>query len=448
LPPKETRKEIELTKKLELVIVLAIIINLLLSIGVSILFFSFSIPTLILSILVFLVLSILFFIALSIASLIVLPFDLAIKKSIINKAKAKIGEHKNLKIIGIAGSYGKTSMKESLNTILSSKFRVLDTPDNINTPVGISKLILDELKDDTEIFIVEMGEFYRGDIKKICEITKPDISIVTGINEAHLERLGSIETTIATIFEVAENTRPDGFCILNADSKNVLENYLKFTKNLNNFFYSSKPNYIAKYQVANKHFLEDASGIQFDLYDTTKKLTTVKVSLLGEYAIGTITGAAIASKILGMDFNDISNAILDIKQVPHRLQSMENQNGLIIIDDSYNGNPDGAVEAMKVLARFTNRRRVYITPGLVETGSKSKEIHLSLGEKLANSANVVILIRNTVTPFIEEGLVSAGFDKNQIIWFDSALEAHSNLNSVLKKGDVVLFQNDWSDNYF
>jgi len=119
----------------------------------------------------------------------------------------------------------------------------------------------------------------------------------------------------------------------------------------------------------------------------------------------------------------------------------------LAIDDSYNANPDGIREAVKVLSRYQNRRKIYLTPGLVEVGTRACEIHLDLGRNLAKVADLVILIKNSATPRIAQGLKEAGFSEDKIIWFESALQAHGSLEKILKAGDVILFQNDWPDNY-
>jgi UDP-N-acetylmuramoyl-tripeptide--D-alanyl-D-alanine ligase len=118
-----------------------------------------------------------------------------------------------------------------------------------------------------------------------------------------------------------------------------------------------------------------------------------------------------------------------------------------VIDDSYNGNPEGVKEAIKLLSQFKDHRKVYLTPGLVEMGHKAEEVHEKIGKQLAKNVDLVLLVRNSVTPFIEKGLMESGFAQDRIIWYATAQEAHSSLDKVLQKGDVILFQNDWGDQY-
>ncbi len=356
---------------------------------------------------------------LTIAVILVWPLDWLVKTVLVWRAKHKLRQFKNLKIVGITGSYGKTTLKEILGPILSEKYQVLKTPENINTPVGISRLILRELTSETEILIVEMGAYQRGDIRELCGITRPDIAVVTGINQAHLELFGSIENTIAAKFEIVRFAQPHAVVVLNEDNELIKENYEKYVG-------SRKVRWYKKTGV-----------IPFGM----------KAPILGHYVSSVISACVIIAKELGLSDDQIMRGIGKIKPIPHRLQLMENSNGVTVIDDSYNGNPTGVTEAIEVLAQFKDKRKVYITPGLVEMGPEKESIHLSIGQQLAKVADVVILIKNSVTPYIAKGLQAHGFEESKIIWFDSALEAHARLAEIIKAGDVVMFQNDWPDNY-
>lgn len=376
------------------------------------------------------------------------PLDKIIKQWIISSAKKKISRLPNLKIIGITGSYGKTTMKEVLAAILAKKFRVVKTPENINTPLGLSRLIFKTVTPETEILIAEMGAYERGDIKALCKIAPPDIAILTGINESHFERFGSLENTAAAKFEIADNAKPNAVIVLNADSQLIVKNYQNHTENRKALFYSSENRLNSEFKAENIKFFEDGSGISFDLYRRSESIGSVKVPFLGEYIIGVIIASAAAGRELGLNDNEILSGIAALKPVPHRLQLVRSSGGVLIIDDSYNGNPDGAAEAIKILSRFTNRRKIYVTPGLVEMGASAESVHEKIGALLAPVADLVVLIKNSATPAIAEGLANNGFNPANIVWFETAVEAHAAMPKMLKPGDVVLFQNDWPDNYF
>lgn len=376
------------------------------------------------------------------ATLVIWPFDYFTKHFLITKAREHVASQSNLKIVGIAGSYGKTTMKNVIASTLCKKLNVISTPESVNTPVGISRWIIKNLKSDTQVMIVEMGEHYKGDISFLCSITPVDIAVITGVNEAHLERLKSIDNAIATIFEIAQDAKRDSLVLMNSDDKLVSANYKKFIGNKKSAFYTKSKNELAELRVENASFDEKELAWKFDLGE----LKGLASHILGEYSLGNIMAAVLVAKELGLDDQAIKQSIGDVKPIEHRLQPIKGASDMLVIDDSYNGNPDGADEAIKTLSRF-NRRKIYLTPGLVEIGSKTKEVHLEIGRKLAKVANQVMLIKNSVTPLIADGLKEQKFPESDIIWFDSADEAHSSLGKYLKPGDVIVFQNDWSDEY-
>lgn len=369
---------------------------------------------------------------LSIAALIFWPADVVAKRLVVSEAKGHIDRLKNLKVIGISGSYGKTTMKEVLRQVLGLRFKVQATPESVNTPVGIARWILKDVNGETNIAIIEMGEHYRGDIADICDIAAPDIALVTGINEAHMERMGNLQNVAATVFEILGGAKQNALVLLNADDSDITSNYGK---------------HLRKDEKLEKFSTSAFTSANFDVEKLVWKVKGVigefDIHLLGEYALGDLDAAIKIAKYLGREDIEIKQGIARIRPVEHRLQPILRDHNILVIDDAYNGNSNGAEEAIKVLSRFANRRKIYITPGLVETGSSVANVHRKIGQQLASAADVVILIKNSVTPFIAEGLKS----ENKIKWFNSAQEAHAALQTILQPNDVILFQNDWGDQY-
>ncbi len=378
------------------------------------------------------------------AALLIKPIDILTKEFLILRAKQKLKKHPELKIIGITGSYGKTSVKEFLNTILGTKYRVLKTPDNINTPLGVSALIQRRDLSQYDVFIVEMGAYQKGDIKKVCDLVGPEYGILTGINESHLERFGSVATTIKTKFELIESLPPSGKAFVNGDDFNVKENYLKFGK-------AKKELYSKK--LAN-NIQGGANGMEFEMILQKEKLS-LTTKALGEHNITNIIAGILTAEELGLNLAEIKKGVRKIQAVKHRLEPIFNPNGVIIIDDSYNGNPAGVKAALEVLKLFKEHRKIFITPGLVEMGGAKKQVHITIGEQLAKVCDLVILIKNSNFDYFIEGLSRGGWnvdlknyqEEEKLRVFEDSESAHKALNSLLKKGDVVLFQNDWTDNY-
>lgn len=424
LPPdRPFRKPLKFTPK---IIILSLLTVLLMAITISKLtisplFFTFYVMILLYFSYIYLIISLVLF----------FPIDFLVKQSLIILAKQKIRRFKSLKIIGIAGSYGKTGMKDIIGTILSEKFRVTKTPETVNTPVGIALFILKALSFETEILVVEMGEYYSGDIKNLCQLTRPDIAVITGINEAHLERLKTLDTTIKTIFEIASGMKPSGLLLLNNQDELIKKNYKKFLTQQTIYFYQAKDRDIEFNQGGPGYIYQD-----------------IFLPILGRFNLDKIDGAVFITKKLGLTEKEIRSGIRKITTPAHRLQPILNrEKNILVIDDSYNGNPDGVEEAIKTLSLFKNRRKIFVTPGLVEIGEKTSQIHEKIGHTLNDVVDLVILIKNSVTPLIEKGLINAGFNQKHILFFDSAFAAQKAIADIIKPNDVILFQNDWPDNY-
>lgn len=379
----------------------------------------------------------------SISLILIWPFDFLIKKIIFVRANKFVKKIKNLKIIGVAGSYGKTTMKNVLATILSEQYSVLSSPGNINTAAGLSLWMMKNFKNDFEFLIIELGEEYKGDNKRICQIFPLDFVIITGINEAHLERMKTIKNVAETIFESAVYAKNDAKILLNADDINIVKYYREYCGVEKSEFFGQSNSKFSSIVFTDKKF--DSKELSWIANNKTYGQLSVKV--LGEYIFSQISAALLVTQHLKIDKDKIVNAISKIEPVEHRLQPIQSSNGILVIDDSYNGNPDGVREAINTLKNFKNRRKLYITPGLVETANQSKQIHLNIGKQLSSVADKVILIKNSVTPHIADGLKAGGFSNNNIIWFDSATEAHESLGQILQPNDVILFQNDWGDQY-
>ncbi len=361
-----------------------------------------------------------------------MPFEIILKKIIVAKAKRIISRSDLIKI-GITGSYGKTSTKEILSQILEKKFSVIKTPENINTELGIAQFIISNQAtlSGANVFVVEMGAYVVGDIKKICKMVSPDHSILTGINESHLERFGKIQNTIKTKFELPESTKK--ISVLNFDDRNVLENHSKFKiKNVVGISTENMKGIIKK---------ENFGGIGFEYEDAS-----LETKLLAEHNIALIMMCCKIAMELGVDISEIRQAVEEIKPVAHRLEPIYNKaTDVMVIDDSYNGNFDGIKSGIEVLSR-ANGRKIVLTPGLVELGNASKEVHNKIGELYAKSVDLVLLIKSPMTDDIMEGMRKNNF--NNFVVYENTNEAHGDLGKILKSGDTIIFQNDLTDNYF
>lgn len=451
-PSNSLRKKAIFTKKAILLIALNFIQKLIVLFALGFLLntvFNNIFVLIVTLLIVFYIFDIFSFVFLIQAKDLLSPIDHYTKKQMIKKAKAKLLLLPDLKIIGITGSYGKTTMKETLYDFLKEQYNVVKTEGNNNTPLGISRTILNKLTKNTDIFIVEMGEYVKGDVKALCEIAQPDISVITGINEAHLERYLTMENAISTKFEIVEYAKPGALVLLNADDLLTIDNYKKYTKDNKIEFFSSRNNSMSDYKISNYEFDQNGNGQSFKLSLGQEELGTIKTTVLGEYIIGNIIAGYILGKHFNISDSKLKYAANNLKGVEHRLQPIyNNQSNILVIDDTYNGNSDGFKEGINMLNKFEKRRKVYVTPGLVETGDLAEQLHLEIGKNLSNVADLVILVKNSVTGFIAKGLVDNGFSEDKIVWYDNSKNVWEELNNNIKSGDVVMLQNDWSDNYY
>ncbi|HED38072.1 MAG TPA: hypothetical protein ENI76_07500 [Ignavibacteria bacterium] len=366
------------------------------------------------------------------------PLVLFQKTKILKRAQGIIQENKNrgLITIGITGSFGKTSMKNVLNNILGEKYAVFQFPGNINTDIGVAQYIIKKNQEvkKADILISEMSAYKMGEIKKLSKLIQPTYSILTSIGECHLERFGSMENIITAKFELPNSTEKKAF--LNACDSNV-KKYAdeKIIKNVD------VVEICGNKMVENIKYLNDFNGTSFEYLG---HIFTTKI--IADYIIDFIMIAVKVAEELTLHISEIENGIKKIDFVPHRLEVIKNKKlNRTIIDDSYNGNYAGFLLGLKILSR-ADGRKVVLTPGIVELGEKrSKERHTILAEKYAENVDLVLLIKNKNTDFIESKFKELGFNKFKV--YLTVKEAHDDLVNVLRNGDTIIFQNDISDNY-
>lgn len=355
------------------------------------------------------------------------------QRLIIDKAKKIIFENNSYRI-AIAGSYGKTSAKEIIATVLSEAKTVASTPGNMNTAIGISRFIR-SLTGKEDVTVFELGEEKPGDVAELCDLVMPEAGVITGINEAHLSSFGTLDKTVSTIFEIKDYL-----------GDKTLYKYIESplvrasVDNSDPFLYSKKG--VNGWKVGD--VAVDINGTSFKVAKGSKQIN-VKTKLLGEHHIGILCVAVDIADSLGLTIRQIEEGLSKTEPFEHRMKPML-IHGAWVIDDTYNGNSEGVKVGLELLKTLKAKRHVYVTPGLVEQGEKTKVVHENIGRLAGKVADVVILMNNSTTDFIVQGLKSAGF-KGELKIIDDPLRFYSNLEHFVIEGDVVLMQNDWPDSY-
>ena len=361
--------------------------------------------------------------AIKIASRFLLPFDILAKKILIFLAKRKINKMTDLTVIGITGSYGKTTTKDAVSHVLIHKYKTLKTEGNYNTPLGIAKTILKNLKPEHEIFVCEMAAYQIGDIKTIAELIKPKIGIITAIGPMHLERFSSEKNILKTKLELIESLPPDGIGFLPKELEPQISKYF------HNYNYGSK---------------KITAKIEFF---SSKEDLIIKI---------------------GKTFNITQDEILvylkTAPQTPHRQQIIKTSAGITIIDDTYNANPAGFLSALEILKNTPAQRRILVTPGMIELGEKQFELNKNAAISAAQIADYVIIVGETNKKSLREGLRegfnlsirTSGLEESyadkeynkrvfEVIDLDAA---KSKLSELTIPNSAVLLENDLPDHYY
>ena len=390
-----------------------------------------------------------------IANLLIYPLERTINEAYLLSARKRI-KALGPKVIGITGSYGKTSTKYILYRILSEKFNTLMTPDSYNTPMGICKVIRGQLAAEHEIFVVEMGAYKRGDIRELCNLASPQIGILTAVGPQHLERFKSIENIAKTKYELIESLPPGGLAIFNCDNDICAELADKREHGGNPVLrYATEPSPVASTSKRPRLTATDIrhtdDGLAFTveaLIDTQDAAEIeIRTQLLGRHNVSNILAAMAVAIECGMTLEEIQTAIANVEPVPHRLQLTAGAGGVTIIDDSFNSNPVGAKAALEVLTEIGDGKKVLVTPGMIELGEKEYDENKKLGERAADVCDLVILVGPTRTIPILDGLKAAEYPSQQIIVALNLEEVKQHLATQVQSGDVVLFENDLPDNY-
>lgn len=373
------------------------------------------------------------------ANLINKPIEYAIARYYINDAKKILKQMSDLKIIGITGSYGKTSVKYYLTTLLRAKYDVLMTPESYNTPMGIVKTIRTEMKATNEFFVCEMGAKWVGDIKEICDIVHPDHGIITSIGPQHLESMGTLENIMKTKFELADSLPQDGILFLNGEDINIKAHGTN--RDAITYGIDDDSKYIAT------DISLSSRGTTFTVVAPNGERQEYTTKLIGRHNVLNIVGAIAVCHTFGISLAELKGQVRKLECVPHRLELSE-KNGATIIDDAYNSNPTGTKMALDALSLFDGYK-ILVTPGMVELGDKQDELNKEFGKNAAAVADYVVLVGYKQAVPIKAGLIEAGYNERKIFVASNINEALTRVYAMGSEGKkkVILLENDLPDNY-
>ena len=368
------------------------------------------------------------------------PIEKGISEMYFRDAQRILRQRSDMIRIGITGSWGKTSVKFILGTILEEKYHTLVTPASYNTPMGVTKAIRTLLEPGHRIFIAEMGARHVGDIKEMCRLVHPQIGILTSVGPQHLDTFKTIDRITSTKYELIEALPKDGEAFF-ADDDGICRKLYEKTTIRKHITGSDS----SKDEIWAEDIRYTPEGSTFILCRNEER-TPCETQLLGRLNIMNILLCSSVGFSLGMTAEQIKRGIRKIKPVEHRLQIIRHPGGMNVIDDAFNSNIQGAKQAFEVLKQFQSRR-IVVTPGMVELGAEEYSMNRELGVSMADCCDIAVIIGKKRSQAIAEGLRSQGYPEEKIRIVSSLNEATEFLNQTAHPGDTVLFENDLPDNY-
>ncbi len=367
------------------------------------------------------------------------PYELLGRRAYMRQAEARLAAGQPT-VIGVTGSYGKTTTKLYLHHLLEAPGSPsFATPESFNTTLGVCRAINEGLRPEHRTAVVEMGAYRPGEIAEICSFTHPQVGVVTAVGVMHLERFGSRERIARAKSELLAALPEDGVAVL----PSAIAERETLTAPL-------RARAVWVGQPGDRWWLEglevDADGSRFQLHGSGGEAAAVRAPVHGRHAVTDLLLALAAAFELGVSLERLLERCQGLEAAPHRLQ-VSRANGLTIIDDSYNSNPDGAAEALQLLGSLPGERRVLVTPGYIELGPLQEREMREFGRQAATVCSHVILVGRRQSAALAEGLREAGYPQGQVSVVASLEQAQGRLPAVAGPGSVVLFENDLPDSF-
>ena len=344
-------------------------------------------------------------------------------------ASAKLTEFTDLKKIGITGSYGKSSTKEFLAHILQGSFKTFKTPKNINTRIGVARVIAAKLKKSHEVAVVEMGAYTKGEVKAVCDLVHPSIGTLTAVAPQHLALFGSLQNIATAKFELLRSLPEDGTAIVNIDNTIIAKNIKSLKSNVVSYSTYKKADVYAS-QIET-HYRYPSPSISFTLHHGSDK-RNITVPLIGIHTVSNIVAASAVALTLGVSMAKIQRALKSVEPSDTAMRIRKGINDSIVIDDSYSSNPDGVIAAVNTLAEFQGNKKIVVMSPLIELGNKAEEEHTRIAKHLLKKGVFqVIVTKPDVKKIFDEVGVPA-------LYFRDTQDAINHMQSLVESGDVTL----------
>ncbi len=381
-----------------------------------------------------------------IANLVNAPVEMFVRHLYFVKAKKKLHKAK-IYSVGITGSFGKTSTKFFLASVLNSKYKTLTTPSSFNTPMGISKVLNGEVLDGYQYFTAEMGADHVGDIKELCNLVRPQAGIITAVGIQHLETFGTPENILKTKLELFDAIPDEGFGIYNYDCVMLRDAIAKRSYNFPLYTYSVESQNYQDVDIYAKDVIQTRDGLAFSACFKDGRVLEIKTGLLGRHNVQNLLAVILTAWKCGLSDKEIEFGMRNVEAVDHRLKRIDSGSGVLVLDDAFNSNYNGAIEAVNVLNEIGTHKKIVVTPGFVELADMEDVQNREFGAYMASKIDYAILVGGGKSLSIRDGLLDKDFAYDHIFQVNSLAEAQNVLAKILTAGDVVLFENDLPDVY-
>lgn len=380
--------------------------------------------------------------------ILMVPSDLS-KDWYIEKAYKKLQKYskknrdgKTPLVIGVTGSYAKSSTKEFIAQILEKKFTVLKTPETKNTPIGVARTILTGLKQNTQIFVVEMGAYKRGEIAEICRLVRPDIGVLTAVSTQHLSLFGSIDNTKKAKYELIDALPETGVALFNGNNKNAVELYSKTEKKKILYFAENKQTKELEAQVKKNSSMKATHitvGKTWIGFNTTLKGRQVsfKAPLIGRHNVENILPAIYIANFLGMSTRDIQEAVSTLAPLQKTMVFHKLISGATIVNDTYNTSPDAVRAALSYMKLYKGKKIMVLEP-MIELGKEAKKENFQIAQEISQVCDYLLLTKNNLYDVISQGVVDG--EGNCIVKVATPSEIEEFLVEQLGKEDIVVFE--------
>jgi UDP-N-acetylmuramoyl-tripeptide--D-alanyl-D-alanine ligase len=343
-------------------------------------------------------------------------------------------EQFDVEVIGVTGSVGKTSTKDLTHSVLSTVYRTFKSPGNRNSILGLP-LALFDLRPHHQVAVLEMAMYTRGEIARLCELTRPRIGVVTLVGPVHMERAGSMEAIVAAKQELVEALPADGVAILNRDDARVMGMAAHTPARVFTYGLDDR----ADLWADNIHSM-GLDGVRFTLHYRDEALS-IQVPLLGRHNVHTALRATAVALVKGMGWQEIVAGLRQMDTAQLRLVAVPGPAGSIIIDDTYNSSPDSAMAALNLLADLDGRH-VAVMGDMLELGRVSEESHRLVGRRVADVAEVLVTVGERAQWLAEEAL-KVGMKPTMVHMAEDVDTAVSLLESIVRPRDIVLVKASW-----